>query len=439
MTFSQDSFVESFRASAPYINAHRGRSFVIVFGGDVLGSSELAALLFDIALLHSLGVKLVLVAGARPQIDEALKRRGVEVLYVNELRITDEAALECVKEAAGKTRVELEALLSMGLPNSPMDDAGVRVASGNFVMAKPVGVIDGIDYMHTATPRRVDAEAIRQRLDDNAIVVLGPIGYSATGEAFNMSTYDVAAATAIAIGADKLIGLVEGKGVLDEDGKVMSQLSPAQAQQVIDSSRELGTDVRRQITSAVQACTGGVRRAHLVSRHENGALLRELFTREGIGTLVTGQLFEGTRRAISDDIGGILALIEPLEHAGVLVRRSRQMLEDDIDRFTVVERDGMVIACGAIYEYPNDKLAELACIVVHPSYRISGRGDELITYLEQTCRDAGLEKVFVLTTRTSQWFAERGFVPCDIKELPTERQPHYDRDRRSRILIKDLK
>jgi amino-acid N-acetyltransferase len=409
-----------------------------MFGGEAVASKAFRTLLYDVALLHSLGVRVVLVAGARPQIDEALSRRGAELRFEGELRVTDDVALQCVKEAVGATRVELEALLSMGLPNSPMAGARLRVATGNFVMAQPVGVVDGVDYQHTGKPRRVDAEAIRQRLDDGAIVVLTPIGYSATGEAFNISSHDVAAATAIALGADKLIGLLEGEGVLDAEGLSPSQLTPHEAEQLLRSGPGLGHHAERHLAAAIQACRGGVPRAHLVARQSDGALLRELFTRDGVGTMVTSETFEGVRAAAQGDVGGILALIEPLEEQGILVRRSQEMLENDFDRFTVIERDGMVVACAALYPYPDDAIAELACLVVHPDYRTSGRGDQLLQYLERQCDAQGLRRMFVLTTQTSHWFRERGFENCELNDLPKTRRSAYDQSRRSKILLKPL-
>jgi amino-acid N-acetyltransferase len=433
-----DPFVQHFRASAPYIHAHRGRTFVIMFGGEAVASKELRTLLYDVALLHSLGVRVVLVVGARPQIDEALARRGAQPRFVGDLRVTDEVALECVKEAVGATRVELEALLSMGLPNSPMAGARLRVATGNFITAQPVGVVDGIDYQYTGKPRRIDAEGIRQRLDDGAIVVLTPIGYSATGEAFNISSHEVAAASAVALRADKLIGLLEGQGVLDSAARAPSQLTPLEAEQLLRSGRDLGHDVQRHLAAAIAACRGGVPRAHLVSRQSDGSLLRELFTRDGVGTMVTSETFEGVRPGTQADIGGILALIEPLEEQGILVRRPREMLENDIDRFTVIERDGMVVACAALYPYPDDSIAELACLVVHPDYRTSGRGEQLLQYLERQCDAQGLRRLFVLTTQTAHWFRERGFETCDLDELPEARRSVYDQQRRSKILLKPL-
>jgi amino-acid N-acetyltransferase len=407
-----------------------------MFGGEAVASKDLRTLLYDVALLHSLGVRIVLVAGARPQIDEALARRGVHARFEGDLRVTDDVALQCVKEAVGATRVELEALLSMGLPNSPMAGARLRVATGNFVMAQPIGVVDGVDYQHTGKPRRVDADAIRQRLDDGAIVVLTPIGYSATGEAFNISSHDVAATAATALGADKLIGLLEEEGVLDAEGLPPSQLTPHEAERILRSGRDLGHDVERHLAAAIEACQGGVPRAHLVARQSEGSLLRELFTRDGVGTMVTSETFEGIRTAAQGDIGGILALIEPLEEQGILVRRSHEMLENDIDRFTVIERDGMVVACAALYAYTDDSIAELACLVVHPEYRTSGRGDQLLHYLERQCIAQGLRRLFVLTTQTSHWFRERGFENCDVGDLPEARRSVYDQGRRSKILLK---
>ena len=235
-----------------------------------------------------------------------------------------------------------------------------------------------------------------------------------------------------------MIGLLEGEGVLDAEGLPPSQLTPQEAEQTLRSGRDLGHHVERHLAAAVQACRGGVPRAHLVARQSDGSLLRELFTRDGVGTMVTSEAFEGVRSAAQGDIGGILALIEPLEEQGILVRRSQEMLENDFDRFTVIERDGMVVACAALYLYPEDSIAELACLVVHPDYRTSGRGDQLLQYLERQCDAQRLRGLFVLTTQTSHWFRERGFENCELSELPETRRSAHDHGRRSKILLKPL-
>lgn len=437
MTTDSASFVESFRASAPYMHAHRGRTFVVVFGGEAVQSQSLRVLVQDIALLHRLGVRIVLVAGARPQIDLRLKQRNKKPRYHSGLRITDSVALECVKEAASTIRVELEAMLSMGLPSSPMWGARLRVATGNFVTARPVGVIEGVDYKHTGEVRRVDADGIRHRLDSGAVVLLTPIGYSATGEVFNVSSHEMAATTALALGADKLIAITEGKGPADSKRRPIHELTPTEALDLADRKR-VPEELGRHLRAAARAVTGGVHRAHLVPRQIDGGLLLELFTRDGVGTLVSEDPFEGVRPATFDDVAGLLDLIEPLEHDGMLVRRSREMLEMDINRFVVTERDGLVVGCAALYPYPDDGLGELACVAVHEGYRRSGRGDVLLQWVEKRCREMGLERLFVLTTQASHWFRERGFEPGRLTDLPAERRDLYDRGRRSKILVKPL-
>jgi len=431
-------FVTWFRQASPYINAFRGRVFVITFGGECVADPAFADLIHDIALLNSLGVQLVLVHGARPQIEERLRARGAELSYVNGLRITDATALTCVKEAAGTVRVEIEALLSMGLANSPMAGARLQVASGNFVTAKPLGIRDGVDYSHTGEVRRIDADSIRQRLDDGNVVVLSPLGYSPTGEVFNLTAAEVATATAGALKADKLIHLVEAPGLADTRKRLLRQLTLAEAKQRLTRPDALHDETTNALHSAVTACLNGVRRAHIVDRRIDGALLLELFTRDGIGTLVSGDLYEGTRRATIDDIGGLLELIKPLEEAGILVPRSRELLEIEIDRYTVVERDGTIIACAGFSPFPNKRVAEISCFAIHPDYQGMGYGTALLHRLETEAELLEIDRVFVLTTRTSHWFRERGFRPGTVEELPVARRRLYNFQRNSKVYIKDL-
>lgn len=431
-------FVTWFRHASPYINAFRGRVFVITFGGECVADPAFASLIHDIALLNSLGVQLVLVHGARPQIEQRLRERGAEIRYVNGLRVTDATALTCVKEAAGTVRVEIEALLSMGLANSPMAGARIKAASGNFVTAKPAGIRDGVDYCHTGEVRRIDAESIRQRLDDGSVVVLSPLGYSTTGEIFNLTATEVATATAGALKADKLIHLIEAPGLAGARKRLLRQLTLPEAKQFLARPESLNDETAAALHSAVTACHNGVRRAHLLDRHIDGALLLELFTRDGIGSMVTADIYEGTRRAALDDIGGLLELIKPLEEAGILVPRSRERLEIDIDQFTVVERDGMITACAALYPFPEKKAAELACLTVHPDYQDMGYGTALLQRLETEAELLGVKRLFALTTRTAHWFRERGFRPGTLRDLPVARRRLYNFQRNSKVYIKDL-
>jgi len=433
-----DPFIDWFRGSSPYIHAHRGKTFVIAFGGEAVADKRFSDLIHDIALLHALGIRLVLVHGARPQIEERLNLRQTRMQYINGLRVTDDAALQCVKEAVGSTRVEIEARLSMGLANSPMAGARIRVASGNFVTAQPIGVKEGVDYCHTGRVRRVDADAIRKVVEANAIALIPPLGYSPTGEVFNLSAADVASAIAIALGADKLIYLVEGKGLTDARGKLITNVTPQEVDTLLKRRKSLPENLIQQLNNATEACRRGIKRSHLLSRQSDGVLLKELFTRDGAGTLLTAQPCEEIRTARIDDVGGILELLEPLEERGTLVRRSRELLETEIGQFTVVKLDGMIIGCAALYCYPNERMAELACVAVHPDYRRGGRGDALLEHMERRAREQKMEQLFVLTTEAAHWFLERGFSASPIESLPMKKRELYNYQRKSKVFIKTL-
>ena len=432
-----NAFVEGFRQSSPYIHAHRGKTFVVAFGGEAVADENFANLVHDLALLHGLGIRLVLVHGARPQIEERLRLRHANITIINGLRVTDTAALGCVMEAAGAVRVEIEALLSMGLANSPMSGARISVASGNFVTAKPLGVIDGVDYGLTGEVRRVDAAAIMNRLDAGAIALVPPLGYSPTGEVFNISAADVAKSTAIALGADKLILLVEDR-VADSRGRLIGNMVPREVDALLERRKRLSDREQRVLRSAAAACRSGVRRIHILARQVDGVLLTELFTRDGAGTLVTAEPYETIRTATIDDVAGVLELITPLEASGALVPRPRELLETEIERFTVVERDGTVIACAALYPFEIEQLGELACLAVHTDYRGGNRGDLLLERIEKSAAAQRLAKLFVLTTRTAHWFRERGFEPASIDILPGRKRDLYNWRRNSKVFVKVL-
>jgi amino-acid N-acetyltransferase len=432
------SFVRWFRGSSPYIHAHRGKTFVVYFGGEAVIDPRFPDLVHDIALLNSLGVRLVLVHGIRPQIDTRLEERGLEARYHLGLRVTDRAALECVKEAAGTVRVEIEALLSMGLANSPMAGARIRVASGNFVTARPVGVRGGVDFQHTGEVRRIDADGIRAALARGDIVLLSAVGYSPTGEIFNLRSEEVATAAAIALKADKLLLLTEEECVSRSDGQLIRQLTTAEAGDFLQDERTLAAEVVPHLRAAVKACEEGVERAHLLDRHADGVMLLELFTRDGVGTLVSRAPFETMRPARVQDVPGILELLRPLEQKGVLVPRSRERLESDIDDYVVLDRDGMIIGCAALHVFAGEGMGELACLVLHPDYRGGKRGERLLAHTEGKAAAAGLTRLFALTTQTAHWFRERGFDPAGVADLPETRRASYNPQRNSKVLIKRL-
>ncbi len=429
-------YVNWLRHASPYINAHRDCTFVVMLPGDGVEHPNFGNIVHDLVLLHSLGVRLVLVHGSRPQIESRLAARGLSPHYHRGLRITDAATLDCVIDAVGALRLAIEARLSMDIAASPMQGSRLRVACGNLVTARPIGVVEGVDYHHTGEVRRIDRKGIGRLLDERSIVLLSPLGYSPTGEIFNLACEDVATRAAIELGADKLLLFGAEPGLLDEKGNLVRELRP---QQVAPHLARLGSDYQGELLdAAAEACKGGVPRSHIVSYAEDGALLTELFTRGGGGTLVSQEQFEVVREATIDDVGGLLELISPLEEQGILVRRSREVLEREIEQFSVVEREGMIIACAALYPIADSEAGELACLAVNPEYRHGGRGDELLERIESRARQLGLNTLFVLTTRTAHWFRERGFAPSGVERLPSARASLYNYQRNSKIFEKSL-
>lgn len=433
--------VEGFRHSVPYINTHRGKTFVIMLGGEAIEHENFSSIVNDIGLLHSLGIRLVVVYGARPQIDANLAAHHHEPLYHKNIRVTDAKTLELVKQAAGTLQLDITARLSMSLNNTPLQGAHINVVSGNFIIAQPLGVDDGVDYCHSGRIRRIDEDAIHRQLDSGAIVLMGPVAVSVTGESFNLTSEEIATQLAIKLKAEKMIGFCSSQGVTNDDGDIVSELFPNEAQARVEAQEEKGdynSGTVRFLRGAVKACRSGVRRCHLISYQEDGALLQELLSRDGIGTQIVMESAEQIRRATINDIGGILELIRPLEQQGILVRRSREQLEMEIDKFTIIQRDNTTIACAALYPFPEEKIGEMACVAVHPDYRSSSRGEVLLERIAAQAKQSGLSKLFVLTTRSIHWFQERGFTPVDIDLLPESKKQLYNYQRKSKVLMADL-
>lgn len=431
-------FVAWVRGAAPYIHAFRGRTFVIGFGGEVMGGDRAQSLAYDCNLLAALGIRLVLVHGARPQIEAEMTRRGLESRYHHGLRVTDAAALECVKAAMAVTRFELEALLSQGLPNTPMAGSYMRITGGNFITARPVGVVEGVDYQYTGAVRKIIAEEIRADLDQQNVVLITPLGVSPAGEIFNLSMEDVAEAVAVALKAEKLIYLCDAPGLLDGEGRLIDSITADEAQRKLQAGEGLTEDLDLYLPRAISAVRRGVARAHLIDHDKDGGLLLEFFTHAGVGTVVSRDPLFRLREAGFEDVGALISLITPMEADGSLVRRGRELLEREIDRFTLVEHDGVLVGCAALYPFSEENAAELACLAVTPEYRRAGLGDQLLKRLERRARQQRLERLFVLTTRTAHWFRERGFVEADPEALPRQKREMYNYQRRSKVFVKTL-
>ena len=441
------TFVPWFRSVAPYIHKFRNQTFVVGVCGEAIAAGKLPNLAQDLALIQSMGVKIVLVHGFRPQVAEQLKAKGHDPQYFRGIRITDEVALDCAQEAAGQLRYEIEAAFSQGLPNTPMAGATVRVISGNFLTARPVGIVEGVDFQRSGVVRKIDTAGITRSLDMGALVLMSPFGFSPTGEAFNLTMEEVATSVAVALQADKLIFVTEIPGIatqvgqpLGDDNPVDTELPLAAAERLLAELPDANqpSDTAFYLQHCVKACKGGVERSHIIPFAVDGSILLEVYVHDGIGTMVVDEKLESLREATVDDVGGILQLIEPFEKDGTLVKRSRTEIERDVGTYTVIEHDGVIFACAALYPYPEARTAEMAALTVSPQVQSQGDGERVLKRIEQRAKLAGLDSIFVLTTRTMHWFIKRGFEQVDHEWLPEARKRKYNWDRKSRVLVKNV-
>ncbi len=441
------TFVPWFRSVAPYIHMHRGKTFVVGIAGEAIAAGKLPNLAQDLALIQSMGVKVVLVHGFRPQVNEQLKAKGHTPRYSHGMRITDEISLDCAQEAAGQLRYEIEAAFSQGLPNTPMAGATVRVISGNFITARPVGIVDGVDFQHSGLVRKVDVAGITQTLQSGSMVLLSPFGFSPTGEAFNLTMEEVATSVATALQADKLLFVTEVPGIRIRPGEPEGDDNPIDTELPLDAAEKLlaslpsanePSDIGFYLQHCVKACTSGVERSHILPFAVDGALLLEVYMHDGIGTMVVDEKLESLREATHEDVGGILQLIEPFENDGTLVKRDRTEIERDVEQYTVIEHDGVIFACAALHAYPEKRTGEMAALTVSPQSQGQGDGEKVLKRIEQRARSKGLDSIFVLTTRTMHWFIKRGFVPVDPDWLPEDRKRAYNWNRASKVLVKKL-
>ncbi len=427
------AFLVQFRHAAPYIQSHRDRTFVVAMPGEVFDSLAFDNVIHDLSLLACLGVKLVIVHGARSQIQRHLESVGIKSKVVEQIRVTTDEELPLVVDSISDLTTRLISVFSTGMPNTPRFGVQLSVLSGNFIMARPMGVRYGVDFQHTGVVRQVQTSRIRAALDTGAIVIVPPLGYSLTGELFNLSMQEVVAQVSLSLGADKLICLTTNEVLSQLQEQTPTLIDRIRLVEAVNRLDEPST-ILQSITPALLA--SGCR-CHLIDFDTDGSLLQELYTPEGQGVMVVDEGYQQLRAATIEDIGGLLDLIRPLEDRGILVKRSRDLLEKYIDNYKVIEYDGLIVACGALIPFSNS-FVELACIATHPGFSKMGLGKKLVDALVFEAKRQSYKKAFVLTTEGEHWFIEQKFREANLTDLPEERRQAYNYQRNSKVLIRNL-
>jgi len=430
-------FVSWLRSVAPYIHLFKEKIFVIAFSGQLIKEKKLESLIHDLALLNSIGIQIVIIYGAKPQIEEQLRLRKHKNNFKNGIRISDGLVMESVKEAVGEIRLDIEAGFSSGLPNTPMSNSRIRVISGNFLTAKPLGVHNGIDFQSTGVVRKIETEPIIHSLKQGAIVLIPPLGFSPTGEAFNLSFEEVASAVSVELVAEKLIFIVDEKLIPYDKNKTPIEISSKSAKEVLKTDKLIEKG-ELTLFNAIKSCEGGVKRTHLIPFQNDGVIFLELFTHSGIGAMIVEENLEALRPAILDDIGAIIALIHPHEKNGTLRFRERNLIEQEINLFTVIEHDGVISGCASLKPYHNNQSAELGCLIVDKKFQGKGKGERLLIDAEKKAKKLGALSLFALTTIATHWFLKRGFTETTVDKLPEGKELDESNHRGSKLLQKKL-
>jgi len=414
---TQTDTLDWFRNTAPYINTHRGTTVVVGLRHGATTHHNFINVVHDLALMQSLGLRLVIVHEHQPIPLTPVPSEAMPTLIASIL----------------EARTHIERMFSMGLPNSPLHNARLRVISGNFVTARPVGVINGIDHGARGLVRHVDVGGITHALDGSSICLLSALGYSPAGELFALDALEVMRVVGRSIGADKLIIMSDFNGIKAQDGSLYRQLT-------VDSARAVTAtaDQRECIELACDACDVGIPRAHLISFQADGGLVKELYTHDGVGTMISPDEYEQVKLAEAHDLAGVIELIRPLQLEGLLVERSNDQIERDLGHYTVVTKDSRVIACAALIKNKESDIAEIASVATHPDYRDAGWGERLVDRLVEDAKKSNISRVYVRTTQTGHWFQELGFNAANETELPDIERQKAQYDRNSNILIRLL-
>ncbi len=432
--------VEIIRQTFGYIDQFRGETFVIKISSELIASPFIPILIKDLVLLHRMGIRIVLVPGARSRIDEVLTTYGMECKHVNGVRISPPESIPFIKMAAFDVSNKIMTVLA---------ECGAHAVIGNWVKARSIGVRDGIDFQSSGIVERLQSNIVENVLGDGLIPIFPNIGWSARGKPYNLSSNELAYTISVSLKAAKLFFLTNGgrirakdyvipEGTTIADDGTITQLTVIDAGLFLEQNSDKKDDTcLEMIGLAYRACRSGVQRVHIIDGAADGMILKEIFSNRGLGVMIYSNQHENIRQMTSADIPEVLRLMQPAIEEAILVPRTAADLEEKVEDYYVYEVDGTIHACAALHVY-SDRQGEIAAVVVDETYKNLGIGRKIIGYLVDRAMALRLKAVFVLTTRTSDWFAQLGFLEATISDLPPERQRNYNKERKSIILLKRL-
>ncbi|MDR1126814.1 MAG: amino-acid N-acetyltransferase [Treponema sp.] len=429
--------VELIREAFHYQSRFDGSTVVFKIDCPVAEDPRFPSLVRDIALLSKTGFHVIIVAGAKERIDAVLRKYDVASNYHGRIRITPAATLPFVEMAAFHAATRF-----MTLSASRVD-----AVIGNFVRARGLGVIGGVDMGHTGFVEKVLVDSLERTLRQGMIPILPCIGWSPAGKTYNVASDDITLAVSAALGAIKLFiisvdgGLKSGvyalpphveRAEVDETGRII-RLTPQEAEFILTANRDRPDDKPLlDLNLALKASKAGVERVHLIDGREDGAILRELFSNMGAGTMIYTDEYESIRKLKNSDIADVLRLMEPLMQTGVLIRRTPEQIQEKKDDYVVIEIDGTVRACAALHEW-GERQAEIAALATDPTFTTLGLGRRIVRFLLERAKQNDVRRVFVLTTHTHDWFETLGFTSATVESLPPCRRRLYDQNRKSKV------
>ncbi len=428
--------VEVIRQAFGYIDQFKGETFVIKIASELMASPYFPLLIKDLVLLHRMGIRIVLVPGTRSRIDEVLATYGIECKKVNGIRISPPESIPFIKMAAFDVSNQIMTLLA---------ECGAHAVIGNWVRARSIGVLEGVNYQSSGIVERLQTDILENVLEDGLIPIFPNIGWNAKGKPYNLSSDELAYTLSIALKAAKLFFLTNAQrietgeysapegAVIDSDGTI-SQLTVSLAGSFLELNAEKkGSELYELVALGHRACTNGIRRVHIVDGAAEGMVIKEIFSNRGLGTMVYANQHENIRAFTSADIPELLRLMQPSIEDKILIPRTAGDLEENAQDYYVYEVDGTIHGCGALHVF-DDRQGEIAAVVVDDFYSGLGIGNKIIGYLVDRAVELRLKSVFVLTTQTSDWFAQLGFTEATVDDLPFEKRKNYNRQRNSLIL-----